>query len=806
MSQLPTRRRHGDHSRDDLVEYEAPTSAHRHPRTDAPEVIDLTGVLGAARRRWKAIAVGVVGTLAVAVLYLQVAPRKYEATASVRIDAKQSTLPTIYAEQANRDEVFTEIEELRSRTIAADVVDSTGLQVAIRSPRGVRRSDLLRAVRVLAPDDTGTFRLVRQGEGRFRVEGTTTTVAQDTPTTVHGIRFTLDSTAARHGDIEIRVAPREETIEDLREDVDIGRAGLQASMITLRYASTDPALARDVLNAWTTTFINRRQTIQRGEASSTAAFIQAQLDTLAPQLAAAEEKLLSYRDERHIIAPEVEATTQVNQSALLQATRNELDAERSALDQALKRVSARAATAPPDAPSPYRELIGFPTLLRNQAASELLHSLSLLDDQRTSLLMRRTALDPDVITLTQRIGTVEDQLKALTTTYLNGLTSQVSSADASLSSYSTRLREIPAQEVEYARLQRAPKVYAELVSLLQTRLKEAQIAEAVTDGTVRIVDYAVVPSKPSSPKPPLVLALGLVGGAVVGAGLAFARERSHQAVRSRDDLQQLSQMPVLGLIPAFATPDGGRRVSSDQKATPLLPRRFAGLLGSPSVNELAASEAFTRLLMNLEWASDEPIRSLLVTSPLPGDGKTTNTLHLAESAAFQGRRVLVIDADLRCGGLTTALGLGERRGLSEFVSGTATLEQCVTTIAPKAGSASVQLDAIGAGRLSHDVPISLLVRRLSDLLTQTRSYDFVLIDTSPINIVADAAALAPVADGVVLVARSGETSSAAIDVALDQLERADARILGTILNGAEFQRSDGYGSIGQYRAYARVEG
>jgi succinoglycan biosynthesis transport protein ExoP len=781
------------------VPYGRPDNAQRPTPSD---VVDFGRVVGTLRRQWLRIAFGAAVVLAAAFLYLRMAAPRYEATSTIRIDSRPSTLPTIYAEQSTRDEIFTEIEVLRSRTIAADVVDSQALQVELVAPARVPRSAVLQAIRVAPAADTGSFRLTRGQDGRHRVEGTDVAVRGGTPATVRGVTFTLDPRAERLDDIEVHVRSRDEAITELRRDVDIGRAGLQASIIALRYRSEDPEIARDVLNSWTTNFIRRRQSIQRSEATSASTFIQAQLDTLMPQLARAEAELLAYRNANRIVAPEFEASTQVSQSAQLQATRNELDSERASLEQAMSRVRAAAATAPPDAPSPYRDLIGFPTLLRNQAASELLRSLSSLDDQRTALLMRRTAADPDVITISERIKVVEGQLQALTGTYLRGLTAQVASADASLGAYATRMRAIPTQEVEYARLQRDPQVFAELVSLLQTRLKEAQITEAVTDASVRIVDAAVAPTRPASPSPPLVLALGLVGGLVFGAALAFVREHNVSAVRSRADLQNLSDTPVLGLIPTFSPPPHRLRDASGADAEPVQQMRLSsGKARASKVTELAAMEAFTRLLLNVRWAAGEPLRSLLVTSPLPGDGKTTNAMHLAGAAAGQGQRVLLVDADLRCGGLTAALAMREQRGLADFLHGTCSLPECVSSVWLPGG---VRADVVGVGRIADDAPVSVLANGIEELLQQATGYDLVLIDTSPINIVADAAAIAPLTDGVVLVARSGETSPAAIDVALDQLYRSGARVLGTVLNGAEFHRNDGYGSLEQYRAYTTV--
>jgi capsular exopolysaccharide synthesis family protein len=773
-------------------------------RADAPsETIDLGRVAGAARRHWRRIALGTAAGVALAVVYVRLAVPRYQATATVRIDARQSTLPTIYTEGSTQDEVFTEIEVMRSRTIAAEVVEALSLDVEMRQPARVARSDIFRSLQLTTIGDTGTIRLLQRKEGGYLVEGTTTRVTPGVPATVRGVQFTLTPRASAPGIIELRVRDRDEAITALRRDVDIGRAGLQASIIALRYESRDPGLARDVLNNWTASFIRRRQSNQRAEATSAATFIQAQLDTLMPQLLQAEDRLLAYRDRKRIVAPELEAGTQVTRRAELLAERTALDAERGSLQQAVSRVERAAASATPDEPSPYRELLGFPTLLRNQAASELLRSLASLDDQRTTLLIRRTERDPDVVTIASQIRVVEKQLQGLTTTYLRGLTAQVAATDVGLAGYDARLRAIPAQEVELARLERAPRVYDELVGLLQTRLKEAQITEAVSDASVRVVDAAVAPTRPSSPNSPLVLVFGLTGGLVLGAGMALFREQRVTAVRSRRELQAITRAPVLGLIPWFTT---GRRnltrpPSSSAPAHALpMPVAFVAPKATRA-SEIAAMEAYARLFMNIQWAAPRGVRTVLITSPLPGDGKTTSAVQLAAAAARQGLRVLLIDADLRCGGLTTLLALRERPGFVDYLADNAPL---ATVIEPLALAGAVPADVIGAGSLSREAPSPHVVKGLRRLLGDATAYDLVLIDTPPINIVADAAALAPLVDAVLLVARSGETSPAAIELAMEQLHRAGAHVLGTILNGAEFQRNEGYGSIAQYRAYTMV--
>ncbi len=767
-----------------------------------PEVVDVGRAVDAVRRNWRRIALGVAGGVALALTYLRLAPPQYEATATVRIDARQSTLPSIYTEETARDEVFTEIEVLRSRTIATDVVRELSLQAELLEPRRTSRDAVFRSIQVTNPADTGTFHFVRQADGQFRVEETGALVTRGVPTTVGGMTLVLEPAERTLEVVSLHLQSEDAAVARLLKEVNIGRAGLQASIIALRYASGDPARARDVLNAWTGSFIARRQSVQRSEATSTARFIQGQLDTLMPQLARAEDRLLKFRNANRIVAPELEASAQVSQSALLLATRNELDAERGSLRQAMTAVRAKAATAAPDEPSPYRDLIGFPSLLRNQAASELLRTLSSLDDQRTTLLLRRTAADPDAVALANRIREVEGQLQGLVTTYLGGVTAQVRSADASLARYASKLSAVPANEVEYARLQRAPRVFDELVTLLQTRLKEAQITEAVKDGNVRVIDAAVAPLIPSSPNRPLTLVFGLAGGLLLGAGLTLYRERIKVAVRTRRDLLELGGTPVLGLIPAFSAtkrPLLAAASASRELVGAGVPEPLPVVSPRPTrIAELAAVEAFVRLFLNVRWMSDRPVRTLLVTSPLPGDGKTTNAVHLAAAAARQQLRVLLIDADLRRGGLTNALGLRARTGFVDFLGGGCKVADVVSRVVLPGGGA---VDVVPAGSLSLDAGMPQAAHGLQSLLSETGDYDFVIVDTPPVNVVADAAAMGSAADAVMLVTRAGETSPAAIELALTQLESAGANVIGTVLNGAEFQRSEGYGTMDEYRAY-----
>ena len=181
------------------------------------DVVDVGRLIDAARRHWRGVAAGAAIGALIALAYARTATPRYEAASSVRIDVRPSTLPTIYADQAARDEIFTEIEVLRSRTIAADVVDSLALAVEMEQPRRTRRSDVFTSVRQVAPADVDALRLVRGKDGHYRIDGTEQVVTPGTPVTAHGVQFVLAKSDAHPGAITLRLHPREATIESLLE-------------------------------------------------------------------------------------------------------------------------------------------------------------------------------------------------------------------------------------------------------------------------------------------------------------------------------------------------------------------------------------------------------------------------------------------------------------------------------------------------------------------------------------------------------------------------------------------------------------
>ena len=745
------------------------------------------------RRRWLVAGCGLLG-VAGGWAFARSRTPVYEAYALVRIDEQRAGLPRLDPQRVlpSGNQIGTEMGVLRSRELAQAVVDSLHLEVAVSSSVPVERAELFSQVAVV-DDRRAAYRFDRQPDGRFLVQRVdssvpvgTFAVGQQIP--LDGASLVLAPTAGRYATLDVTVRPRRSAVDQVMGGLAVKQPSRDADIIRVAFRGADPALARDIVNTATSRFLDLRRSAQTAESQSTTRYLRQQIDTVAAQLAAAEEQLRSFRERAQVIDPGVEGGTQVRRLAELQAQRTTIESERVALTELLAQVSAASANQRPGDLSPYRRLVAFPTLGRQGATSDILSSLSRLENERTELLVRRRPEDPDVQALSARIHELEGQLGTILTTYLKGLSIQVASVDAALAQYERQLSRLPANEVQFARLSRQPKVLAELYALLQTRLKEAEVAAAAADPTVRVIDAATLPIRPERSHGGLIIAgLGMLGLAL-GLGLGLVREYADESVRSRRDAEAAIGVPVLGLIPSHAAalalerPAGGWR---------LLPARSGARGESERVGSGVLADAYGRLHMNIRFARPTaPVKTLLITSALPGDGKTFNAGNLAVTLAQRGLRVLLIDADVRRGTLHAAFEEPLSPGLTEVLTRQTTPAQALRGVRVRGGQV---LHLLTAGLAPPD-PASLLGSpTMRDLLALAApQYDYVIIDSSPVNVVGDAAVLASWVDGVLVVARTGKTPFPALAYAGEQFQAANIPILGVVLNDIDFRQAGTY--------------
>jgi uncharacterized protein involved in exopolysaccharide biosynthesis len=272
----------------------------------------------------------------------------------------------------------------------------------------VAREELFDSIQVTHDVERRGYRLLRRVDGRYVVldDSTGSQLATTRPgetLQLGGLSVRLSPTADRYGTIAFAVVPLDRAALGVLGGLSIMQVGRDVNVLTIEYEDTDPGLAWRVPNTIVDRYLARRREVARSEARNTVAFLREQLDTVSTQLAAAEDELRGYRQSHRAIDPRGEATSQVQRLVSMQSERASLETERLALTRLLAEVDAKAARRGLEDPTPYRDLLAFPTLLRSQIAEGLLSSLSAVEQQRSELLTRRTPSDPDVLALTDRL-------------------------------------------------------------------------------------------------------------------------------------------------------------------------------------------------------------------------------------------------------------------------------------------------------------------------------------------------------------------------------------------------------------------
>jgi len=290
-----------------------------------------------------------------------------------------------------------------------------------------------------------------------------------------------------------------------------------------------------------------------------------------------------------------------------------------------------------------------------------------------------------------------------------------------------------------------------------------------------VTERASTPSAPVSPRLLLNLAAGVLGGLLLGASLVVLRETLDTTLKTGEALSELTSLPVLGSIP----------YDKDASKQPL---------ATEAANHSTRAEAFRKLRTNLQFAQvDDRPRVIVVTSPLPGEGKTNTAANLALSLAEADISTCLVDADLRRPCLASTFGLVQSAGLTTVLIGQASIEDVMQ-------QARSRLSVLTSGALPPNPTELLASDRMGEVLRELAgSYEAVIVDTAPLLPVADTMGLAPLAQGALLVVRASKTGRDQVRTAAESLGRVGVRTLGTVFSMAALPKSKhyGYGGYGE---------
>jgi polysaccharide biosynthesis transport protein len=325
-------------------------------------------------------------------------------------------------------------------------------------------------------------------------------------------------------------------------------------------------------------------------------------------------------------------------------------------------------------------------------------------------------------------------------------------------------------------------------AVLKGQLAQLQVAGATASTGLELVTPATVPTSPSSPKPAQDALLGLIAGLILGIGAAFLRDNLDDTLTTGEAVERVGGAPVLATVPMVA--------SWRKNANPVV----------ISVSEPTSqpAEAYRSLRTSLQFLrNDGTVRTILVTSPSAGDGKTATVVNLGAAYTQAGARVVLVSCDLRRPGLSQFFAPGEHAELSSVLTGRQPLDRALT---PVPGLES--LWTLGTREIVENPTELLAGQRMRSLVDDlAKRFDIVLIDSPPVLPVADALILSGYADAVLVVVAAGHTRRAELRHAAEKLAQASAPVVGAVLNKATAQNGYGYyGYYGGYRPYVPPKG
>lgn len=358
-----------------------------------------------------------------------------------------------------------------------------------------------------------------------------------------------------------------------------------------------------------------------------------------------------------------------------------------------------------------------------------------------------------------------------------------------------KVEQLPILTRQYTELQRSLQIANESLNRFLTTYETLQIELAQTQIPWQLVQAPTQPENSTSPNIPRSLLLGLVASTILGIGSGLLTEKLDNTYHTVDALRDKLKLPLLATIPferqvsnnqklAVAGNSPGTSAELPEQDHPklaaTLPRWSKRVKNYQDYETSRFLEALRLLYTNIQLlSSDQPMRSIVISSAMPAEGKSTIAFHLAQTACAMGQRVLLVDADLRRPRVHTLVNLNNLWGLSNLITGSMPVETVIQQM-----PAFSELSVITAGLIPPDPTKLLTSQKMKQLMADFhKNFDLVIYDAPPLVGLADTNLLAPRADGIVLVARIHKTDRTALTQAMESLRMSHSNVLGVVING-----------------------
>jgi succinoglycan biosynthesis transport protein ExoP len=680
------------------------------------------------KRRWTIATVALVITTLVAVVSFKMQP-VYKATARVQVESETPMVQSIEEvfQKTSADDTYlqTQIQVLESETLAWRTIEELRLREHLISPSKLSK----------IPEEKQKVRLIEAFKRRLSVELTPKT-----------------------------------------------------RMLAVSFEDPDPQLAARVATTLVNNYIDYNFRQKYDATRQASAWMEQQLDELKAKVESSQQALVEYEREHQLVNTGEKETVQEQILSELSKDQTAAESDRLQKESLYHEVEINRAQ--------------LATLVHNDLLQKLEEKLADLRDQYTETVAQYGPKFPKAIRLDEEIQDLRGQILAEQERVLARIrkdyTAAVTRERLASGAVAQQKEAVGAQNqllVQHNILAREFESNQQLYQSLLERLKNATVSAGLQSTNIHMVDAALPPSEPVRPRKSLNIALGLLAGIVLGTMTAFAQEGMDHSVKSAEEVEQLLMTPALAVVPLHRGSESANRKMMGAKfqrslkdPSEKLPRETNVALAIIANPQSTLAEAYrtlrTSVLLSL---APNPPKSILITSSQAGEGKTATALNLAQTLAQRKGKVVIVDCDLRKGGIARILRIDNEKGVSTVLTGADKLTDALQQFEES------NLWILPSGPVPPNPAELVGSDRMADICTElSKNFEHIVIDSPPVLAVTDATIMAGLVDGVVLIAESGRTHRAGLMRTRAILENAGARILGVVLNKMDLRR-DGYG-------------
>ncbi len=547
-------------------------------------------------------------------------------------------------------------------------------------------------------------------------------------------------------------------------------------LVNVSYESPDPELAANVANAVAdeyVSYVKQQKKVISDEAESK---ITERIPELRKTLRESEETLRLFEEENSALSFQ-------KRREIIYTSLSSLNTRITEVKQELAKAEARHASV--SAAKSVEEILSLPDVVNNAAIQAYGKQKLALEAQKAELAQTYRPDSNPVKAIDNKIGVVEKKIMNEASRIVQSVRTAMEEKRAEEQKLQTFLEEhrelakafdknVSRYDALKADVEQNRSLYQEFMQ----RRKELESSSQMDLGTVQIVDRAEVPKTPVRPRKLLNMLLAAVLSILGSVGLALLLEYMDDSIKSHEDIERYVKLPLLGVVPAIKS--DGTSLQDKDKLSHLKPRS-------------AISEAFRDVRTSLLYSTpNQESRAYVVTSAGPQEGKTTASTNLAIALASAGKKVLLVDSDLRKPRIHKTFNMNGEKGLTNCLVGQNSPEECTSRTEIE------NLSIMPSGPIPPNPAELLGSPRMKELIGELKqTYDTVIFDSPPVVVVTDAAVLAAECDGAIQVIWAGHTSRKLIELGKEKIEAIGARITGVILNNV------GTGRSGYYHYYPR---